>query len=420
VGGIATGGVWSSSGGGTFLPDVATLNATYSPTSSDIANGFVTLTLSSIGNGVCSTATSSTKIVFTPSQDLSLTVTPTEDTLCAGADGLITILNSESGVSYQAELSGSPVGPLMDGTNGDLDLTLLNGSFTAGVDNILTIRTHKTGCASNPLSASPIIRKSTISAPSISAPGGTQLCTGSPITLTAPAGYPAYQWYHGAAKIVDAIGTTYSTLAIGSYALLVSDGLCKAKSPSVNVSYVTAEPVVAVSGTVLSTTTSSGYYQWYVENTPGDSKAIHGANSSTCPVFFNASYFVAVTHNNCRLVSIPVTVNDGGLQSLQRKHYQVLSDSSILIFPPADDEKLISLYPNPADDAFTVDYKCTSSGTVLIELFNSMGDKMLSRAVTPVSGTLNETFDKLDLQPGIYLISITEGAKRVIRNIQIN
>ena len=45
VGGAATGGTWSSSGTGTFVPDATTLNATYSPSAADIAAHTVTLRL---------------------------------------------------------------------------------------------------------------------------------------------------------------------------------------------------------------------------------------------------------------------------------------------------------------------------------------------------------------------------------------
>lgn len=52
TGGSST-GIWSSSGTGTFSPGNTTLNATYSPSAADIAAGFVTLVLTSTGNGPC-------------------------------------------------------------------------------------------------------------------------------------------------------------------------------------------------------------------------------------------------------------------------------------------------------------------------------------------------------------------------------
>jgi gliding motility-associated-like protein len=50
---IATGGQWSTSGDGTFVPNNTTLNATYVPGPADTTGGTVTLVLTSTGNGTC-------------------------------------------------------------------------------------------------------------------------------------------------------------------------------------------------------------------------------------------------------------------------------------------------------------------------------------------------------------------------------
>jgi len=58
VGGSATGGFWSSSGTGTFLPNATALNATYTPSTADASNGIVTLTLATTGqSSPCAAAT---------------------------------------------------------------------------------------------------------------------------------------------------------------------------------------------------------------------------------------------------------------------------------------------------------------------------------------------------------------------------
>jgi hypothetical protein len=49
VGGGATGGLWSSSGTGSFAPNPTTRNATYTPSAADIVAGAVTLTLTTTG-----------------------------------------------------------------------------------------------------------------------------------------------------------------------------------------------------------------------------------------------------------------------------------------------------------------------------------------------------------------------------------
>ena len=61
----ATGGAWTG-GSGTFAPNNTTLNATYTPSASDLAAGTVTLTLTSTGNGNCNPVSSSRVITFTP------------------------------------------------------------------------------------------------------------------------------------------------------------------------------------------------------------------------------------------------------------------------------------------------------------------------------------------------------------------
>ena len=55
----AGGGMWSSSGTGGFNPSNTSLNATYTPSLSDISNGKLTFTLTTTGNGGCMAASSS-------------------------------------------------------------------------------------------------------------------------------------------------------------------------------------------------------------------------------------------------------------------------------------------------------------------------------------------------------------------------
>ena len=62
---IASGGIWSG-GSGTFSPNASTLNASYSPSSADIAAGQVSLTLTTTGNGNCTPAVDTKTIFYTP------------------------------------------------------------------------------------------------------------------------------------------------------------------------------------------------------------------------------------------------------------------------------------------------------------------------------------------------------------------
>ncbi len=63
---LASGGVWSG-GLGLFSPNNSILNATYTPSAGDIANGSVTLTLTSTGNGSCIAVQDQVTINYLPS-----------------------------------------------------------------------------------------------------------------------------------------------------------------------------------------------------------------------------------------------------------------------------------------------------------------------------------------------------------------
>ena len=71
---VATGGTWSG-GSGTFIPDANTLNVIYVPSASEIANGLVTLTLTTTGNADC----------LPESDQMTITIDP-EPVVAAGAD----------------------------------------------------------------------------------------------------------------------------------------------------------------------------------------------------------------------------------------------------------------------------------------------------------------------------------------------
>lgn len=64
VSGGSTTGIWTSTGSGVFLPDDVTLNAEYVPSFTDIATGFVDLTLTSTGQ--CFPIADALTITFTP------------------------------------------------------------------------------------------------------------------------------------------------------------------------------------------------------------------------------------------------------------------------------------------------------------------------------------------------------------------
>ncbi|PKP18375.1 MAG: hypothetical protein CVU05_13630, partial [Bacteroidetes bacterium HGW-Bacteroidetes-21] len=100
--GVATGGVWSG-GMGLFNPSNTALNASYTPTAGEISSGFVTLTLTSTGNGNC--------LSVNDNMVISYSTAPTAD---AGADRSVCANNTS--VSLNGSISVASGGTWTGGT----------------------------------------------------------------------------------------------------------------------------------------------------------------------------------------------------------------------------------------------------------------------------------------------------------------
>ncbi|HRD52607.1 MAG TPA: hypothetical protein PKY96_08165, partial [Flavobacteriales bacterium] len=114
---LATGGIWSG-GTGSFSPSNTALNTIYTPTAAEIANGSVTLTLTTTGNGTCNPATSSRTISFSPAPIVS-----------AGANGSVCANNAA--IVLNGSVTGA-TGGIWSGGAGSYSPsnTALNATYT--------------------------------------------------------------------------------------------------------------------------------------------------------------------------------------------------------------------------------------------------------------------------------------------------
>ncbi|HXB10824.1 MAG TPA: PKD domain-containing protein, partial [Bacteroidia bacterium] len=88
----ASGGIWSTTGTGTFTPNNTSLSTTYIPGSADTAAGSVKIILTSTGNGLCNAVTDTMVITFSPSPDVNAgsTIFVCTGTMTASLNGTIT------------------------------------------------------------------------------------------------------------------------------------------------------------------------------------------------------------------------------------------------------------------------------------------------------------------------------------------
>lgn len=122
----ATGGIWSSTGTGTFSPNNTTLNASYLPSAAEITAGKTLLTLTTTGNGTCPADTDQVfiKISNAPIVDAGNTIT-----VCAN-NATATLTGSVSGLTTTGIWSSNGTGTFSPNT------TTLNATYTPSVADI--------------------------------------------------------------------------------------------------------------------------------------------------------------------------------------------------------------------------------------------------------------------------------------------
>ncbi len=191
----ASGGIWSG-GSGIFNPGNTSLNTTYTPTPTEIANGSITLTLSSTGNGDCLSVSDDVTITFTNAPTAS-----------AGND--ITLCSNNADVDLSGVITLA-TGAIWSGGTGTYspDNTSLNTTYTPSAQELtqgwanLTLTTTGNGNCS---AVSDNILVSFTSAPSVDAGTDQSVCANNAeLSLTG--------------NVSVASGGTWSSSGSGSFA----------------------------------------------------------------------------------------------------------------------------------------------------------------------------------------------------------
>ncbi|MFN6945439.1 MAG: gliding motility-associated C-terminal domain-containing protein, partial [Cytophagaceae bacterium] len=138
----ATGGFWSTSGTGEFIPNQTTLNASYRMSATDTASGTVVLTLTSMGNDLCVPASSNKTLTIVP--EIYVFAGP-DQTICADADEIL--LNGQianSTINSWSVVSGS--GTFASATSLSTSYTLTESDKTSGTVTLRLTANGTIGC----------------------------------------------------------------------------------------------------------------------------------------------------------------------------------------------------------------------------------------------------------------------------------
>jgi len=212
----ALGGIWTTTGSGTFSPYDTELNTTYIPSAADKRRGEVWLTLFSTGNDPCVASRDSLKVTF---QSLPV-LNGADKTVCVGGSTQISTTQIP-GAGYQWKHRGINIGT---------HLSTLNLTVSQEETYIVTVTDPVTSCVT---SDTIVVR--TIPPPRVILTN-VPSCIGETVTLDATpenvTSAPAtYTWYKNGTQLPQTIARIGVTTS-GDYSVVYAAGECTASATS--------------------------------------------------------------------------------------------------------------------------------------------------------------------------------------------
>lgn len=387
-------GVNAGSGGTTF-------------TTSSLANGdIVTCILTS--SSPCASPTTATSnaitMVVNPTVVPAVTVAASPSgAICVGTNVTFTATPTNGGAAptYQWQLNGTNVG-----TGG----TTYSNSGLASGDIITCILTSNANCAS-PLTATSsgitmTVNPTVTPAVSIAAVPSGAICSGDNVVFTATptngGAAPTYQWQVNGVNAGTG-GATFSTstLANGDVVTVILTSNATCASPltatssgiTMTVNPTPAAPVITLTGGMLTSSSPTGN-QWYLNGV-----LIAGATGQTYTFTANGTYTCVVTSGPCSSpVSNSILITTTGIED-------------------ANNVFGLSIYPNPNDGNFTVNFNTAIKGDYKVELTNALGQLIFKDELKQYSGEYHKKLSVVDYGKGVYTITLTNEKNEVVKKI---
>tara|TARA_B100000809_G_scaffold190884_1_gene189533 strand:- start:3 stop:1754 length:1752 start_codon:yes stop_codon:yes gene_type:complete len=156
-----------------------------------------------------------------------------------------------------------------------------------------------------------------------------------------------------------------------------------------------------------------------VGNAPGDRVGVGSSGPFTLPSGGSIEIDLALIFGQDFTGSGP----SGGVTAMQeaidtvRSQYSrgITSNCASVVITSINDnleESSLVIYPNPFNNAFTINYELENS-TALLEVYNVIGEQIQTQTITQ-----NSTIVNLSNQPnGFYFVTITDGTNRISKKI---
>lgn len=381
---------WKKNGG-----NVGTNSPTY--TTSTLANGdVITCVMTSNLPSVINNPATSNAITMTVNNNVTPAVsiaTSGGNTICSGTSKTFTATPTNGGTpSYQWKKNGGNVG-----TNSATYTT----STLANGDIITCVMTSSATCVTSSTATSNSITmtvNATPSTPSISS--NSPLCSGETLNLTAPTVSGAtYAWsatsYTSSQQNPTRPNATTGMSGVYSCTVTVNGCTSTAGTTTVTVNATPNTPTISANGNILTSSSATGN-QWYL-----DGNLLPGETSQNITVTQAGNYTVIVTTNGCSSAASAPFASTVNVNEIENPYF-------------------LLVYPNPTEGDFNISFKAESSDNYTLEMFNEIGQVVISEKINNYSGSFILPVSMNQHAAGVYTIRISNGKTESVKKIVVN
>lgn len=320
----------------------------------------------------------------------------TGDEVCIGANGLITIHNTQEGASYYAMFQGERVAEPVIANGSEVSLSVPGDKLGEG-ENSIIVMAGFAGCGAIPLNDAAVVRVEGLY--EVTGDLNFKHCGAGSLSLEvsgAPEG-GSYRWYESIdspAPIAGAVGPLFPTPVLNKtstyYVSTVNRFGCEGQRvPVVAEILYPDEVTLTINDDELVSSAAAGNH-WYLNGEP-----IEGANGHTFRPTRTGFYEVEViTPSGC--------IARTGTEMIVLSAEEPLTGG-------------YELYPNPASDILNIELpvQTPASGVLLNPFGQSAGDLQFHTENDRLVARVNMS----DFAPGVYMIRIYQGGKIVNRKI---
>lgn len=158
------------------------------------------------------------------------------------------------------------------------------------------------------------------------------------------------------------------------------------------IAIATLDLTTSSTGLTLSANTATAAYQW-LDCNAGNSPILSAINQSYTATT-NGSYAVQITENGCVDTSACIVITTTGISAI-------------------DALNNVNIYPNPANELFTVSIQNAPFTSILIEIVDIQGKIIFSTTDNNLNSNFNKEINTQDISKGLYYVNLksNEGLK---------